>query len=93
MSKEVNNVEEIEIMETEEEVMETETKQKFGSKIVAGVKKHGKKIVTGVAVIAVGALGYALGKKSGCEEEDYFEDDDEVEFDLIEDNSEEVDPE
>ena len=90
MSKEVNKVEEIEEV-TEEEVVETETKQGFGSKIVDFGKKHGKKIVTGVAVAAVGILGYALGKKTNSEDEgdDYLEDDEEsdcVEFD-------EVDPE
>lgn len=90
MSKEVNKVEEIEEI-TEEEVVETETKQGFGSKIVDFGKKHGKKIVTGVAVAAVGILGYALGKKTNGEDEGdgYLEDDEEsdcVEFD-------EVDPE
>ena len=90
MSKEVNKVEEIEEV-TEEEVVETETKQGFGSKIVGFGKKHGKKIVTGVAVVAAGILGYALGKKTNGEDEgdDYLEDDEEsdcVEFD-------EVDPE
>lgn len=92
MKKELKNVEEIEnVVETEEEVMETETKQKFGAKFVAGVKKHGKKIVTGVAVVAVGLAGYALGKKSGGADEDCFEDDDVIDF--IDDDSTEVDPE
>ena len=88
MSKEVNKVEEIEEV-TEEEVVETETKQGFGSKIVGFGKKHGKKIVTGVAVAAVGVLGYALGKKTHGEDDDFTEDDEDldcVEFD-------EVDPE
>lgn len=79
MKKELNNIEEIETV-VEEEVMETETKQKFGSKIVGFGKKHGKKIVTGVVVAAVGLVGYALGqKKSDCEEEEYF--DEEADFD------------
>lgn len=90
MSKEVNKVEEIEEV-TEEEVVETETKKGFGSKIVDFGKKHGKKIVTGVAVAAVGILGFGLGKRANGENEgdDYLEDDEEsdcVEFD-------EVDPE
>ena len=90
MSKEINKVEEIEEV-TEEEVVETETKKGFGSKIVDFGKKHGKKIVTGVAVAAVGMLGYALGKKTHGEEEDddCFEDDEEL--DCVE--FEEVDPE
>ena len=90
MSKEVNKVEEIEEV-TEEEVVETETKKGCGSKIVGFGKKHGKKIVTGVAVAAVGILGFGLGKRTNGEnkEDDYLEDDEEsdcVEFD-------EVDPE
>ena len=89
MSKEIKNIEEIENV-TEEEVMETETKQGIGSKIVGFGKKHGKKIVTGVAVAAVGLLAYALGKKSGGEEQCYFEDDD---FESFESDSEESDSE
>ena len=83
MSKEINKVEEIEEV-TEEEVVETETKKSFGSKIVDFGKKHGKKIVTGVAVAAVGMLGYALGKKTHGEDDDFTEDDEDldcVEFD------------
>ena len=88
MSKEIKKVEEIEEV-TEEEVVETETKKGFGSKIVSFGKKHGKKIVTGVAVVVVGMLAYALGKKSHGEDEDYFEDDEELDY--VE--SDEVDPE
>lgn len=88
MSKEIKKVEEIEEV-TEEEVVETETKKGFGSKIVGFGKKHGKKIVTGVAVVVVGMLAYALGKKSHGEDEDYFEDDEELDY--VE--SDEVDPE
>ena len=88
MSKEIKKVEEIEEV-TEEEVVETETKKSLGSKIVDFGKKHGKKIVTGVAVVVVGMLAYALGKKSHGEDEDYFEDDEELDY--VE--SDEVDPE
>ena len=77
MSKEINKVEEIEEV-AEEEVVETETKKSFGSKIVDFGKKHGKKIVTGVAVAAVGVLGYALGKKTHGEDEDFTEDDEDL---------------
>ena len=87
MSKEINKVEEIEEV-AEEEVVETETKKSFGSKIVDFGKKHGKKIVTGVAVAAVGVLGYALGKKTTGEEDDFTEDDEDL--DCVEFN--EVDP-
>ena len=90
MSKEIINNEVIENV-NEEEVMETETKQKFGTKFVAGVKKHGKKVVAGAAVIGVGLLGYVLGQKSagGCEE-GCCED---CDLDFGEDVSVEVDPE
>ena len=87
MSKEINKVEEIEEV-AEEEVVETETKKGFGSKIVSFGKKHGKKIVTGVAVVVVGMLAYALGKKSHGEDEDYFEDDEELDYE----DSDESDP-
>ena len=91
MSKEINKVEEIEEV-AEEEVVETETKKSFGSKIVDFGKKHGKKIVTGVAVAAVGVLGYALGKKTHGEDEDFTEDDEDldcVEFDEVDPGDEE----
>ena len=88
MSKEINKVEEIEEV-TEEEVVETETKKGFGSKIVGFGKKHGKKIVTGVAVAAVGMLGYALGKKTNGEDEDFTEGDEDPDYVELE----EVDPE
>ena len=87
MSKEINKVEEIEEV-TEEEVVETETKKGFGSKIVGFGKKHGKKIVTGVAVAAVGMLGYALGKKTHGEDDDFTEDDEDLDYVELE----EVDP-
>ena len=91
MSKEINKVEEIEEV-TEEEVVETETKKSFGSKIVDFGKKHGKKIVTGVAVAAVGVLGYALGKKTHGEDDDFTEGDEDpdyVEFDEVDPEDEE----
>ena len=51
-------------MEPEVPVVE-ETKEKLGTKVLSGVKKHGKK-VAGIAVgIGVGVLGYALGSKFG----------------------------
>ena len=91
MSKEINKVEEIEEV-SEEEVVETETKKGFGSKIVGFGKKHGKKIVTGVAVAAVGMMGYVLGKKTHGEDDDFTEDDEDldcVEFDEVDPGDEE----
>lgn len=97
MKKEMNNIEEIEIMETEEEVMETETKQKFGDKVKDFAKKHEKpiKVVKKIAKVAAGvgglALAYSLGtKKAAGECECYCE---ETELEIIDDNSVDVDPE
>lgn len=53
------------------------TKEGLGSKIKAGLKKHGKKIVAGAAVLTCGIIGYALGKKSN---EGYY---DSEELDII----------
>ena len=88
MSKEINKVEEIEEV-TEEEVVETETKKSFCSKIVDFGKKHGKKIATGVAVTVVAAAAYVLGRKSSGEDEDSTEGDEDLDYVELE----EVDPE
>jgi hypothetical protein len=83
MSKKHNNnvnetVATVENTTTEAPVVE-ETKVGLGSKIKAGVKKHGKK-VAGIAVgIGVGVLGYALGSKFGHGGHD--EDDEDVAYD------------
>jgi hypothetical protein len=67
---------------TEAPVVE-EAKVGLGSKIKAGVKKHGKK-VAGIAVgIGVGVLGYALGSKFGHGGHD---DDDDVAHDYAADD-------
>ena len=83
MKNEINNIEEIEVM-NEVEVAETEPKQKRGSKIVGWGKKHGKKIVAGVAVAAVGLLGYALGQKTVGAGGDVYDED--IDFENIEDD-------
>lgn len=60
-----------EIMETQEvktdgEVTQEEPKKEgIGSKVLKGVKKHGKKIAAGAAAIGVGIACYALGARSG----------------------------
>ena len=78
MKKELNNIEEIEVM-NEEEVMETETKRTFGSKIKGAVEKTPKWIKTTVKTLVGGALLYGtyyLGKKSaGGEDCDEFDED------------------
>ena len=45
-----------------------DTKEGFGAKLKAGVKKHGKKALGIAAGIGVGVLGYALGAKFGHSE-------------------------
>lgn len=47
------------------EVAVEETKETFGTKFKAGVKKHGKKALGIAAGIGVGVLGFALGAKFG----------------------------
>ena len=75
-------------IEATEEIEETKTKKNIFSRGVNWVKTNGKKIAAGAAVIGVGVLGYALGKKSSGDEVDY----DYEELENIEDYSE-VDPE
>lgn len=54
----------------EETETEVENESKF-SKVISGLKKHGKKIAVGAVVVAGGLIGYALlkGSKSneGCD--------------------------
>lgn len=53
----------------------------FVSKVGAGVKKHGGKVLGVLAVGAIGVAAYAIGKRSGnmdSESADYDEDDDDV---------------
>lgn len=70
MSKKQNNqnvkVEEVVVNETTEVNVPEETKKEgLGKKLLGGVKKHGKKIAAGAAVVAGGIVCYALGAKSG----------------------------
>lgn len=75
-------------IEGTEEIEVTETKKGFFTKCKNWVKTNGKKIAAGAAVIGVGALGYALGKKSSGNEDNFNYED----LEAIEDYSE-VDPE
>ena len=70
-------------IETEEMVKESKLK-KFGSKVVGGVKKHGKKALTVVGVGAVGLACYALGKNSKKEDYDDYDEEtvDEIEIEV-----------
>lgn len=79
MSKELKNIEANENA-AKEEAVEVETKQGFVSKVGGWCKKHGKKILTGVGIAAVGVVGYALGKKTAGEC-DYYEDEADFELD------------
>lgn len=70
MSKKQNNqnvkVEEVVVNETTEiNVPEETNKEGLGKKLLGGVKKHGKKIAAGAAVVAGGIVCYALGAKTG----------------------------
>ena len=73
----------------EEVVTEEPEKKGFGAKAVAGIKKHGKKIVAGVTLATVGIIGYALGHKSKNEGSDY-ELDDLDDYELEDHSSEEI---
>lgn len=73
-----DNVVEIEAMESEE--METE-KVTFLTKAKTFAKNNGKKILTGVGVVAVGLLGYAVGK--GATNADFDYDDEELEPEYV----------
>lgn len=69
MSKKQNNqnvkVEEVVNETTEANVPEETKKEGLGKKLLGGVKKHGKKIAAGAAVVAGGIICYALGAKTG----------------------------
>lgn len=68
MSKKQNNQNvEIKVEENGNElpVAEEIKKEGLGKKLLGGVKKHGKKIAAGAAVVAGGIVCYALGAKTG----------------------------
>ena len=75
MSEEKKDLYEEETFVEEEEVIEETKSEGFLTKVKTGLKKHGKKLVAGAAVAAVGLIGYALGAKSK-EDEDAIETDD-----------------
>lgn len=56
-------VEEVVNVEETVEVEEVSTDGKL-SKLKTGLKKYGKKIAAGAAVVTVGLIGYALGARS-----------------------------
>lgn len=63
-----NNVELAEDMKDNEEFVEEVEESKFKgfiNKAGAGIKKHGKKVAGVAALVAIGAIGYALGHKTG----------------------------
>lgn len=69
MSKKQNNqnvkVEEVVVNETTEVNAEETKKEGLGKKLLSGVKKHGKKIAAGAAVVAGGIICYTIGAKTG----------------------------
>lgn len=66
MSKEVEKMNEIEeeIDVETDEVVETEAQ---GSKFKAALKKYGKRIAIGAGVLAVGLIGFVLGRKGNAD--------------------------
>ena len=69
----MENVNEIKEVTVESEVVEViETTGKF-NKVVGFGRKHGKKIIAGIALVAVGAIGYSLGKRAGESDLDELE--------------------
>ena len=50
-----------------------EAKEGFGTKIVKGFKKHGKKSAVVAVTIAAGTAGYVLGKKLNCNDDEDYE--------------------
>ena len=77
-----------------DEVKESKGK-KFISKVKAGIKKNGKKIAFGAAIVAGVLAGCAIGAKSTCLDvvDDIDPDDDYDLPELIEDSSTEEDTE
>lgn len=70
MSKETNVVELEEVVEVENE----KESNGFLTKVKTVAKKHGKKIVTGVAIGAGILAGYLLGRKASSDDEvDYID--------------------
>lgn len=84
MSEEIRNTEAMENeFDVEEEVTEVREEGKFGkvvSTIGNGVKKHGKKVAIGAAVVGAFVLGKIVGENN-------FEDD---EFDYDENDSDDT---
>lgn len=76
--------------EEEEELMEVKKESKI-SKVVSGIKKHGKKIAVGAAVAAGTIIGYAL-LKGGSKDNNFVSGDSDNDFDSIDvtDSYEEV---
>lgn len=77
-----------------DEVKESKGK-KFISKVKAGIKKNGKKIACGAAIVAVVLVGCAIGAKRTCSDvvDDIDPEDDYDLPELIEDSSTEEETE
>lgn len=67
----IKNVEVKEINGGEEEMKGS---NEFITKVGNGIKKHGKKLLVGAVVGAVGLVAFALGRKTGKDDDfDYIE--------------------
>lgn len=67
-------VEETEVVEAKNGLLDKATE--FG-------KKHGKKVIAGIALLAAGVLGYSVGKKTGEDTDTIDVDVDYTEYDEI----------
>ena len=77
-----------------DEVKESKSK-KFISKVKAGIKKNGKKIACGAAIVACVLVGYTIGTKCMCSDiVDDIDPEDDCELpELIEDSATEEETE
>ena len=91
MENNMNVIETNEVESMEGQVVETKA-EGFVSKVVGGVKKHGKTILKGVGIAALGIIAYGIGKKSGKIEvyEDYADSETAVEFEVVDEPEVEV---
>lgn len=67
--EEIKNVKNTEVNEGVE--VEMTKSNEFITKVGNGIKKHGKKLLAGAIVGAVGLVGFMLGRKTGKDDEDF----------------------
>lgn len=94
-NKNINMNEEIVEVEFEEKETVIEEKESIFTKMGNGLKKHGKKVAAVAGGLALGAIGYALGKRKmrSMEAEDFIFDNNDERIAMMEANSEEINEE